>query len=156
MGTHGTHLVCYFFVDPGHQGDFTGCMRSCVLAVLAGWFAAAGCAHEKARSPGFSALPGEPVSQMTNNPGGPASIPKIVVTPDKGLVGKIVRVNAADRFVVVNLPPGRVPAVGQSLMVYRRGTKTGELRVTGPQMDDNVVADIVSGEAQAGDEARDQ
>ena len=40
------------------------------------------------------------------------------------------------------------------LNVYRHGVKVGELSVTGPQRDDNIVADIVSGDLQAGDAAR--
>jgi hypothetical protein len=47
-------------------------------------------------------------------------------------------------------------AVGQSLNLYRRGLKVGEVKVTGPQREDNIVADLVAGEAGVGDEARGQ
>jgi hypothetical protein len=40
--------------------------------------------------------------------------------------------------------------------VYRRGLKVGEVKVTGPQRDDNIVADITAGEAAVGDEVRDR
>ena len=41
-------------------------------------------------------------------------------------------------------------------MLYRRGLKAGEIKITGPQLEDNVVADIVAGDAEAGDEVRDR
>jgi hypothetical protein len=34
--------------------------------------------------------------------------------------------------------------------------KVAEVKVTGPQRDNNIVADLVSGDAQVGDEVRDQ
>jgi hypothetical protein len=34
--------------------------------------------------------------------------------------------------------------------------KVAEIKVTGPQRDNNTVADLVSGDAQVGDEVRDQ
>jgi hypothetical protein len=58
--------------------------------------------------------------------------------------------------VVLNFPLGKMAAVGQSLDLYRRGLKVGEVKVTGPQRDDNVVADLVTGDAEAGDETRSQ
>ena len=50
----------------------------------------------------------------------------------------------------------RLPALEQRLIVYRGGLKVGEVKVSGPQQDDNIVADIVAGQAEAGDEVRDQ
>jgi len=49
-----------------------------------------------------------------------------------------------------------MPATNQKLYLYREGLKVGEVKITGPQADDNVVADIVTGEAQVGDEVRAQ
>jgi hypothetical protein len=80
--------------------------------------------------------------------------PKVTITPETGLQGKIVSVNANLRFVVLNFPIGRMAAVDQRFSVYRDGQKVGELKVTGPQQDDNIIADITNGEAQAGDEVR--
>jgi hypothetical protein len=34
--------------------------------------------------------------------------------------------------------------------------KVGEVKVTGPQREDNIVADLAAGEAEVGDEARGQ
>lgn len=79
-----------------------------------------------------------------------------IVTPETALVGKIVAVNMPGRFVVLNFPVGRMAAVGQVLGVYRDGLKVGELRVSGPQRDDNIVADLTAGEARVGDAVRDR
>ena len=48
-----------------------------------------------------------------------------------------------------------MPAVDQRLNVYRHGLKVGEVQVGARQMDDNIVADIVAGEAEKGDVVRD-
>ncbi len=81
---------------------------------------------------------------------------KLILTPDTGLVGKVVRVNAGARFVVMTFPIGHLPALDQLLSVYRLGLKTGEIKVTGPQLDDKVVGDLVAGDVQTGDEVRDR
>jgi hypothetical protein len=77
-------------------------------------------------------------------------------TTGNALVGKVAVVNNTARFVVLNFPLGKMAAVDQRLNVYRRGLKVGELKVTGPQRQDNIVADLVAGEAEVGDEARSQ
>jgi hypothetical protein len=46
--------------------------------------------------------------------------------------------------------------IGQILTVSRDGLKVGEVKVSGPQRDDNIVADITAGEARVGDEVRDR
>jgi hypothetical protein len=79
-----------------------------------------------------------------------------IVTPDPSQAGSVLQVNVSARFAVLNFPVGSMPPVGQRLYVYRAGLKVGELKVTGPQRDDNTVADIVNGEAQAGDVIRTQ
>lgn len=75
-------------------------------------------------------------------------------TPVGLLEGKVVLVNQADRFVVLSFPIGHMPTPGQRLDLYRNGSKTGEVKITGPQWDDNAVADISTGEAQPGDSVR--
>lgn len=79
---------------------------------------------------------------------------ELIVTPETALAGKVVRVMPSSRFVVLNFPIGRMPALEQRAEVYRRGLKVGELRITGPQLDDNIVADILTGDVQAGDKVR--
>jgi len=81
---------------------------------------------------------------------------QVIITPDTQLAGKVSRVNQDGRFVVMTFPIGHLPTLNQRLNVYRGGVKVGEIRVTGPQLDDNVVGDIGAGDAQAGDEVRGQ
>ena len=92
-----------------------------------------------------------------------AEVPGVVPTADQPVVkssdllaGKIASYNAIGRFAVLNFPVTRMPAVGQKLSVYREGLKVGEVKVTGPQKDDNIVADLVTGEARNGDAVRDR
>ncbi len=79
-----------------------------------------------------------------------------VITPDSSLRGQVVFLNARARYVVVNFPVGRMAAPGQVLNVYRRDLKVGEVRVDTWRRDDNVVADLIAGEAQPGDEVRER
>jgi hypothetical protein len=79
---------------------------------------------------------------------------KMILTPETILVGKVVRVNYSARYAVLNFPVGSLPAVGVRLNVYRRGLKVGEVKITGPQQEDNTVGDIASGEVDVGDELR--
>ena len=88
-----------------------------------------------------------------------ASAPKassVIITPDASLAAKVVRYNSTGRFVVLNFPVGQLPGMGQTLFLYHNGLKAGEVKITGPQRDSNVVADLVTGEAQVGDEVRDR
>jgi len=77
-----------------------------------------------------------------------------IVTPENVASGRVIRVNQAGRFVVLNYPLGRVPALETRVGLYRRGLKVGVARIAGPQYEDNIVADVVEGEAAPGDEAR--
>ncbi|MGB7748849.1 MAG: hypothetical protein WBN75_16355 [Verrucomicrobiia bacterium] len=104
---------------------------------------AAGCAYHQ---PAPNAKPATPV----------AVVPQTIVTPDNSLTARVVSYNAAGRFVVLSFPPGQMPKQEQSLFLYRDGMKAGEVKITGPQRDNNTVADLVTGEAQVGDEVRDQ
>lgn len=106
-----------------------------------------GCAHGKKQT--ASARNTAPV--FTPQPG-----QKLILTPDTALVGKVVRVNGAARFAVMSFPIGHLPALDQILSVYRLGLKTGEIKVTGPQLDDKMVGDVIAGEVQAGDQVRDR
>ena len=81
---------------------------------------------------------------------------RLIVTPVNSLTGRVLTYNAAGRFVVLDFPVGKLPALEQTLFVYRQGLKVGEVKITGPERDTNTVADLVSGEAQKGDEVRDQ
>jgi hypothetical protein len=69
-------------------------------------------------------------------------------------IGKVASINANLRFVVIDFSLSRVPELEQRLSVYRQGQKVGEVKISGPTINQNTVADIVTGEAQLGDEVR--
>jgi hypothetical protein len=109
------------------------------LMLISAGLLLSGCVHHK---------PAHPASVVAPAPA--------IVTPDNSLAGKVVSYNDAGRFVVLNFPAGRMPKMNQTLFLYRAGLKVAEVNVTGPQSDDNTVADLVSGDAQTGDDVRDQ
>ena len=86
----------------------------------------------------------------------PNDNPKLLVTPEHLLTGKVATYNVTGRFVVLDFPVGRMPVIDQIMFVYRQGLKVGEVKITGPERDTNTVGDLVSGEAQKGDEVRDR
>jgi hypothetical protein len=79
-----------------------------------------------------------------------------IVTPDNSLSAKVVRYNSVGRFVVLSFPVGQMPQTGQMLFLYRAGLKVGQIRITGPEQDNDTVADLVEGDAQEGDDVREQ
>lgn len=81
--------------------------------------------------------------------------PTPIVTPDLSLAAKVVSVNTVGRFVVLSFPASQMPKIDQPLFLHRGGLKVAEVRVTGPQQENNIVADIVSGDAQVGDTVSD-
>jgi hypothetical protein len=81
---------------------------------------------------------------------------QVIVTPDESIAAKVLRVNTVGRFVVLDFPEGRLPKLDQHMFLYRDGLKTAEVKIVGPQKETNIVADIISGDAQAGDTVRDQ
>ncbi len=123
-----------------------------VLLLLA--VSLSGCARNKGSGGSAESQPvfGAPAALTS----GSATNRALIVTPENALVGKVALVNPAARFVVLNFPLGRMAAVDQRLSLYRRGLKVGEVKVTGPVREDNIVADLVAGEAEVGDEARSQ
>jgi hypothetical protein len=112
-----------------------------------------GCAHKQHGTlhQSFSPLPAAPSASVPST-----STKEVIVTPETGLAGKVVKVNSGGRFVVLNFPVGHLPSIDQRLNVYHQGLKAGEVKVSGPQLEDNVVGDLVSGTAEVGDEVRDQ
>jgi hypothetical protein len=109
------------------------------------------CAHNRYGTlhQAFNPLPASPPNSVA-----PPSRPQLIVTPETQATGKVVKVNAAGRFVVLSFPLGHLPQVDQRLNVYRQGLKVGEVKISGPQKEDNIVADLVSGNAELGDEVR--
>jgi len=104
---------------------------------------AAGCLHHRPAPGAKRATPA-------------AVMPQTIVTPDNSLSARVISYNAAGRFVVLSFPPGQMPKLEQTLFLYRDGMKVGEVKITGPQRENNIVADLVAGEAQVGSEVRDQ
>jgi hypothetical protein len=88
-----------------------------------------------------------PPAAKTNKPG-------LIVTPSTAVTGRIMRVNANARYVVVAYPLGYLPALECRLNVYRAGLKVGEIKITGPTRDTNIAADILAGECRVGDDVR--
>jgi hypothetical protein len=127
-------------------------MRSVIgPAAAAGLLLLSGCAHDPARvAPAGPAGPGAAATNAA------AAEPRLIVTPEFGLHGKVVLANVSLRFVVLNFPIGQIPAVDQRMNIYRRGLKVGEVKVNAQTLDDNVTADIVAGEAAVGDSVRDR
>jgi hypothetical protein len=129
-------------------------MRSSLLVVLLLTLSLTGCFWKKHASKKAAPAP---------RTGAPAAATRaantnqtLIVTPENALVGKVALVNTVGRFVVLNFPLGKMAAVEQRMNLYRRGLKVGEVKVTGPAREDNIVADLVAGEAEVGDEARSQ
>jgi hypothetical protein len=110
----------------------------------------AGCASQE---PKFTEVPG--ISNSSPNAKA-APTKAAVVKPDDSLTGRVVSANARGRFAILNFPINRMPAVDTKMFIYRDGLKIGEARISGPQKDDNIVADVLTGEARGGDEVRDR
>lgn len=110
------------------------------VVLLGGWLV--GCASK-------------PTPPTAAAPAGAAPTKGIVV-PDQAVVGKVARVNPVGRFAILTFPVAVMPAVETRLNVYRNGVKVGEVKVSGPQREDNIAADITSGDCQPGDEVRNQ
>jgi len=116
------------------------------MCLLLATLGALGCVADRP-SGAKQAKPGDQsVSTKTN------SAPRVV--PATTLVGKVMRVNPVGKFLVLSFPLGRLPALDQTYSIYRGGLLVGKVRISGPQLDDAIVADLVFGEAEVGDEAR--
>src|SRR2546426_8913267 len=76
------------------------------------------------------------------------------VTLVEAVLGTVVSVNPALRFLCMDFPIRKLPVLEQRLNVYRNGQKVGEVKVTGPGRDTTIAGDIMAGEAQVGDEVR--
>lgn len=79
-----------------------------------------------------------------------------IVTADTSLTGKVVKFNPTARIVVLEFSIINMPAAGRQLFVYRNDLKVGEVKTTTWQKQEHIVADLISGEAQAGDVVRDR
>lgn len=115
------------------------------ILLLVGLLAVTGCAGKKNGPPGAAPKAGKAAPDT-----------KPIIKPSDALIGQVVSFNVVGRFAVLNFPVNRMPAIDQMLFVYRDGLKVGEIKITGPQKDDNIVGDLTTGDAKAGDEVRDR
>jgi hypothetical protein len=77
--------------------------------------------------------------------------PAPVALPASGRIHDVV---AGSRFVIVDYTLGGMPALHSVVHVYRGGEKVGELRLSGPERNGFVAADILNGFIQVDDEVR--
>ena len=119
-------------------------MRRLVILLGAGLLAA--CASRKRNEPAPAGPPLIPLYSNRN----------VIITPGHATTGRVASVNPAGRFVVLTFPLGTMPPQGKRLNIYRGGLKVGEVKVSGLPLDINIIADIVAGESQVGDEVREE
>jgi len=119
-----------------------------VISLLVSSLTLAGCAtnDSKATNAARKKTPATSKARAANQ--------KSTLAPTLQLTGKVASVNSELRFVVLDFSVGDMPGINQRLGVYRAGQKVAQVKVTGPQSDTNIVADIIEGEAQVGDEVR--
>lgn len=110
----------------------------CVISTVVCW----GCSSGVRHAPGGVPRPGAVEAQ-------PAA-----VRPMDASVGKIVRVHAGLRFVVVDFGLSEPPKAGMRLGVYREGARVGALKAGHFRRETTLAADVVSGVVAEGDEAR--
>lgn len=77
-----------------------------------------------------------------------------LIRPLDAGIAKVLAVNERLRFVVLDYSLNPIPEFGRRLEVLRNGQKVGLLKITGPVSGMTTAADLVSGEARAGDLAR--
>ena len=125
---------------------------ACWLAI-SGVGLLAGCVQTKPASPKPASAADHALARSKSTTQTSASA---LAAPVNALVGKVVMVNPRARFAVLKFPVGQMPAADQRLHVYRGGLKVGEVKVGRWQRDDNIVADILEGDCQIGDEVWDR
>ncbi|MFM2082861.1 MAG: hypothetical protein RL380_1552 [Verrucomicrobiota bacterium] len=80
--------------------------------------------------------------------------PHLIVNADNALGGKVVMADPDGRYVILNFPLGQMPRVDSTMTLYRHGVKSATLKITGPQRDDHIAADVLTGHPAEGDAAR--
>lgn len=115
-----------------------------ITPVLFALAVAAGCASHPAAKRAAQPAPVKPT----------ASAP--IITLDSSLSARVVSYNQAAQYVVLNFPANQLPKIGDTLFLYHNGLKTAQLKVTGPVSENNIVADVTTGDVHVGDEVRNQ
>jgi hypothetical protein len=148
-----------FAVDAHHDRQMN---KTLPISLLVAALTLSGCTWAGRHMPWHHDTASQPTqaSPQTASPNNPAPAPSRsrapIMTLDNSLTATVLRVNATERYVVLNFPDGRMPKLNQHLYLYRNGLKTAEVNVAGPQDETTIVADLVSGDAQVGDTVRDQ
>ena len=125
------------------------------FAVLLFAFLLAGCALSKPDPTASAAQTKTARSSPAAVGRGQKAASKPEVTLDEAVLGRVVSVDPTLRFLVMDFPLRKLPSVDQRLNVYHQGQKIGEVKVTGPMRDTTIAGDIMFGQAQVGDEVRD-
>ena len=123
-------------------------MRVFCIVMLAAWLES-GCSTAGSGGPASSAR----TPSRSASSSGPTS-PEVGGRLDDRVQGKVIQLNPTLRFVVMDFPLRRMPALEQRLNVYRDGQKVGEVKVSGPARDTTIAGDVMVGEARVGDEVR--
>ena len=124
------------------------------FAVLFFAFLLAGCALSKPDPTASAAQPKTARASPAAVGRSQKAASKPEVTLDEAVLGTVVAVDAALRFLVMDFPVRKLPVLEQRLNVYRNGQKVGEVKVTGPWRDTTIAGDIMVGLVQVGDEVR--
>jgi hypothetical protein len=95
-------------------------------------------------------------SAKSKAPAAAPPAPKLIVNADNGLGGTVTTADDSGRFVILNFPLGQMPRVDSTMTLYRHGVKTATLKITGPQRDDHIAADVLTGNPAEGDTAREE
>ncbi|MBM3835766.1 MAG: hypothetical protein FJ403_21355 [Verrucomicrobia bacterium] len=122
-------------------------MRLILFILCCGMFCA-GCKHSQSGAPSRGA------SKAKSRASANAAKQNAQAAPVDESTGKVVAVNSNLRFVVIDYSLGKLPALERRLGVYRQGQKVGEVKISGPEQSNNIVADITTGDARLGDEVR--
>ena len=125
-----------------------------LLSLLVIALVAPGCSWFKHQLPSAPNQPGTAAAKPAVKPAATTATttaPAPIVTPDLALAAKVVRVNDVARIAILNFPDGKMPPLQKTFYVYRSGTKIAEVKIVGPQDDENnIVADVISGDPQVG------
>ncbi len=141
----------------------TPCLTFTLSLALSISLGLAGCTSTKSTDPETSRTPITPTNtkggglSRTPAPGQPDSStnspaePSPVVLPTSG---RIHSVNPGLQFVVIDYTLGGTPPLQSLLPVYRANLKVGQVRLTGPERNGFVAADVVEGALLVDDEVR--
>src|SRR5438045_1294122 len=92
----------------------------------------------KTTTPAAKTPPGGRLDQPgTAQSGSTTNAYRAIVTPSSDAVGKVISVNQKARYAVLSYSIGALPAIDSRVYAYRNGLKVGELRVSGPQRENN-------------------